>query len=80
MKKFNGERMKQLRGERTQTSLAAALQAQGFGTTQTQVSRWESGQRPRGYILEALAAELAVAVDDLFEEVDDSESPFRAAA
>lgn len=73
MQRFSGEKLKQLRGKRNQTDLAAALQRRGFGTTQTQISRWESGQRPRKYILEALAAELRCSVDDLFDDEEEDE-------
>lgn len=76
MARFSGERVRKLRGRRTQIDLAAALRKKGFGTTQTQVSRWEAGQAPRAYILPALAAELGCEVADLFEESEeDSELP-----
>jgi len=74
MQRFSHRKLKELRGKRDQTDLAAALRRRGFGTTQTQISRWEGGQEPRAYILPALAEELGVAVDDLFEDVD---APFR---
>jgi transcriptional regulator with XRE-family HTH domain len=73
MKRWSGENLKEIRGKRNQTSLAAGLQHRGFGTTQTQVSRWEAGQRPRRYIVEAIAAELGCKVDELFDN-DDEES------
>lgn len=76
MQKFSGAKLREARGKRSQTDLAVALQLRGFGTTQTQVSRWEAGQQPRKYILEALASELHVHVDDLFEAVPD-DAPFR---
>jgi len=77
MRKFSGQKLREARGKyRTQTELAAALQRRGHGTTQTQVSRWEAGQEPREYIREALAAELNVKVDDLYEDVPD-DAPFR---
>ena len=79
MKKFSGEKVAAARGKRTQIDLAAALRGRGFGTTQTQVSRWESGQQPRRYILDALADELGVSVDDLFEEVQ-ADAPFHGRA
>lgn len=79
MTKFSGDKVKELRGSRTQSELAFALNRRGFGTTQTQVSRWESGQRPRRYILDALAEELGVQPDELFVEETDI-PPFRAAA
>lgn len=74
MLKFSGEKLRKARGKRTQFDLASAMRQRGFGTTQTQVSRWEAGQAPRQYILGALAAELGCRVADLFEE-DDSEMP-----
>lgn len=75
-RRFSGERLRQLRGRRDQTDLAAALRRRGFGTTQTQVSRWESGQQPRRYILEALAKELGCKVSDLFEDADEESDVF----
>lgn len=76
MRKFSGQKLREARGKRNQTSVAAGLQRRGHGTTQTQVSRWEAGQRPRDYILEDLASEVGLTVDDLFEEVPD-DAPFR---
>lgn len=80
MKKFSGEMLETARGRRTQTDLAMALRRRGFGTTQTQVSRWESGQEPRLYIREALAAELGVRLDDLYIEVPEADAPFHGRA
>jgi len=70
-----GERLKQIREARrlTQHDLAHRLRQRGFGTTQTTVSRWESGQAPRGYVLAALAAELGVTVDELLGSSDEDE-------
>jgi len=81
MRKFSGRKLREARDKRkvTQTDLATALRARipGCGTTQTQVSRWEkAGQTPRDYILEAIAKELNVKVDDLLEEVP-GDAPFR---
>lgn len=77
---FSGQRLEQLRGRKTQTDLANGLRARGFGTTQTTVSRWESGQVPHSSVLPALAAELGVSVQELFAEPDDGEpSRMRAA-
>jgi transcriptional regulator with XRE-family HTH domain len=73
MSKDVGSRIAALRGRRTQTDLASALRLRGFGTTQTTVSRWESGQAPRGSVLPALAAELGVTVDELLSVSDDDE-------
>lgn len=78
MPRFSGQRLRDLRGKRNQTDLAAGLQRRGFGTTQTQISRWESGQSPRRYILPALAAELGCQVGDLFEAADDEEDDLNA--
>lgn len=70
MARFSGRKLTDLRGKKTQTDLANALRSRGFGTTQTQVSRWESGQEPRKYIRDAIAAELGCAVDDMYEAED----------
>lgn len=78
MPRFSGQKVKALRGRRNQTDLAAALQRRGFGTTQTQVSRWESGQTPRKIVLPALAAELGCEVSELFEATDDEEDDMGA--
>lgn len=78
-KKWNGAKVTELRGRRTQSDLAASLVRRGHGTTQTQVSRWEAGQKPRKYILPDLAAELGATPDDLFESVPD-DAPFRSRA
>jgi transcriptional regulator with XRE-family HTH domain len=69
-RRFAHEKLATLRGRRTQTDLAGVLRAKGFGTTQTTVSRWESGQEPRKSVLAVLARELGVTVDDLFVEDD----------
>ena len=74
--KFDGDKVKELRGRRTQHDLANALRDRGHGTTQTQVSRWESGQRPRDYILPDLAEELGVTPAELFVAAPD-DAPFR---
>jgi len=72
-RKFNAERLVALRGNRTQHDLASALRRRGFGTTQTTVSRWESGQTPRSSVVGALADELGVKPDELFD-ADDEEA------
>jgi len=74
MQRFAHEKLPKLRGRTTQTDLADRLRARGFGTTQTTVSRWESGQQPRAYVLPALAAELGVSVQELFVDDDDEEA------
>lgn len=68
-----GTRLKALREHRkiTQHDLANRLRDRGFGTTQTTVSRWESGQVPRGYVARALADELGTTIDDLFADDDE---------
>lgn len=71
--RWSGQRLVDLRGRKTQTDLANALRERGFGTTQTTISRWESGKVPRGYVLPALAAELGCSVDELFVE-DEAEA------
>jgi len=76
--RFSGEKLKELRGKRTQHDLAEALRRRGYGTTQTQVSRWEAGQAPRGYIVDALAEELGCSRDDLFVDRDEPLSRQRA--
>lgn len=80
MRRFSGERLKEARGKRNQTDLAAALQRRGFGTTQTQISRWESGQTPRRYIRAALAEELGVKIGDLYEDDGADDAPFQERA
>lgn len=70
-RRFSSEKLVQLRGRKTQTDLAYALRSRGFGTTQTTVSRWESGQEPRAQVLPALAAELGVTVDALYTDDDE---------
>lgn len=77
--RFSGAKLEDLRGRTTQHDLAAALRKRGFGTTQTTVSRWESGQVPRSAVLPALAAELGVTVDELFDE-DEAEAASMTAA
>ena len=81
MLKFAGWKVAELRKKKhlTQTELAALLHKHGHGTTQTQVSRWEGGQRPRKYIITALCQELGCRPDDLFEEDAADTPPFRAA-
>ncbi len=71
-----GARLKQIREARnlTQHDLASRLRARGYGTTQTTVSRWESGQIPRGYVAKALAEELGTTVDELFGADDEEEA------
>jgi transcriptional regulator with XRE-family HTH domain len=71
-----GARLKQIRESRhvTQHDLANRLRERGYGTTQTTVSRWESGQVPRGYVARALAAELGVSLDELFGSDEDEEA------
>ena len=72
-RRFSPEKLEKLRGKRTQTDLAYALRRRGFGTTQTTISRWESGQEPRSLVLPALAAELGVKVDELYDGDEDEE-------
>jgi transcriptional regulator with XRE-family HTH domain len=71
-----GARIRELReGKRlTQHDLADKLRKRGYGTTQTTVSRWESGQLPRGYVARALAEELGTTLDELYRSDDDEES------
>ena len=78
MLKFSGWKVKERREKKrlTQTELAALLLDRGYGTTQTQVSRWESGQQPRKYIIAALADILGCSVHDLFEEDAADAAPF----
>lgn len=71
---WDGTRLTALRGKRPQTDLASALRKRGFGTTQTTVSRWESGQEPRASVLPSLAAELGVKLDELYGGDEDEES------
>ncbi len=77
--RFSGERLQKLRGLTTQTDLANALRRRGFGTTQTTVSRWESGQVPHSAVMPALAAELGVPIESLYAQVED-DAPFPEAA
>lgn len=70
---FSGQRLEELRGLKTQTDLASGLRKRGFGTTQTTISRWESGQMPHSSVLPALAAELNCTVDELYADADDAE-------
>lgn len=65
---FSGTALEALRERRklTQHDLASALRIRGFGTTQTTVSRWESGQQPHASVLPALAAELGCSIGDLY--------------
>lgn len=74
MKRWTGLQLKAIRDKRSQTSLAVGLQNRGYGTTQTQVSRWESGQKPHNYIVPDIAAELGCTVEELYETDDDEES------
>lgn len=71
-----GARLKQVREDKkiTQHDLASRLRDRGFGTTQTTISRWESGQEPRMYVLRAIAEELGTTVDELTTEPDDAEA------
>lgn len=71
-----GSRLRRIREERhlTQTDLAHRMRDRGFGTTQTTVSRWESGQIPQGFVWRALAAELGTTVDELFGSDEDEEA------
>lgn len=80
MRRFSGQKLREARGKRNQTDLAAALQRRGFGTTQTQISRWESGQTPRAYILAPLADALGVKLDDLLEDDPADDAPFQVDA
>lgn len=71
-RKVSGGRLVELRGRTTQTDLASALRKRGHGTTQTTISRWESGQQqPHASVLYDLAAELGCTVDELYG--DDAE-------
>jgi transcriptional regulator with XRE-family HTH domain len=76
--KWNGAKLEKLRGRKTQVDLAAALRSKGFGTTQTTVSRWESGQQPRAYIIDALAAEIGCTTRELFDEDEAEAAPMAA--
>lgn len=78
MPRFAHEKLPKLRGRLTQTDLANRLRDRGYGTTQTTVSRWESGQEPRAYMLPVLAEVLGVTVDDLYEPYEDEagDAPF----
>lgn len=84
--RVSGSKIRQLREQRNllQHDLASRLRGRGYGTTQTTVSRWESGQEPRSHVLPALAQELGVAVTELYgdEETtaseDDEESDLLA--
>lgn len=80
MSRWTGLQLEQRRGRRTQTDLADALRRRcpGLGTTQTQISRWESGQQPRKLVLPHLAAELGCSVEELFDADDDEESELGA--
>lgn len=71
-----GTRIRELREARkiTQHDLADRLRKRGYGTTQTTVSRWESGQVPRGYVAKALAEELGTSLDELYGSDDDEEA------
>jgi len=74
-RRFSGDKLVELRGLTTQTDLANQLRQQGYGTTQTTVSRWENGQEPRRYMLKPLAVALGCDIDDLFENVSSVEEP-----
>ena len=76
VRRFSGTRLRELREDRRilQDDLSHRLRIRGFGTTQAQISRWESGQQPRAYILAALADELGVKVDELYGDDEDEES------
>lgn len=76
VRRFSGTRLRELREDRRilQDDLSHRLRTRGFGTTQAQISRWESGQQPRAYILAALADELGVKVDELYGDDEDEES------
>lgn len=73
---FSGVKLEALRKSRhlLQHDLASRLRERGFGTTQTTISRWESGQQPNGAVLPALAAELGCAIADLYGDDEDEES------
>jgi len=73
---FSGARLRKLREAKhlLQHDLADRLRKRGFGTTQVTVSRWENGQAPRASVMAALAAQLGVAVDDLYAEADEAEA------
>lgn len=76
--RFDGRQVTARRGLKTQTDLANALRDRGFGTTQTTVSRWESGQEPRRHVIDALASELGCKARDLYTD-DEAEAASMAA-
>lgn len=53
------------------------MRKRGHGTTQTTVSRWESGQVPHASMLPSLAAELGCTVDELFDDDDEEAASMR---
>ncbi len=74
--RVSGSKIRELRERRRllQHDLAQRLRERGYGTTQTTVSRWESGQEPRAHILPALAAELGCEIEELFGDDDEEEA------
>lgn len=78
--RFSGTKLEAIRGKKTQTDLANALRERGFGTTQTTISRWESGQVPHSRVLPALAETLGCRIEELFDEDDAEAAPMVPAA
>lgn len=70
---FSGSRLEErrLRRRLTQHDLASRLRSRGFGTTQTTISRWESGQQPNAAVLPALAIELDCSIGELYGPAGD---------
>lgn len=73
--RFDGNRLKELRGQRKfdQHRLAEAARAHGVGMTQSQVSRYENGQEPSGRSAIALAKALGVKPEALYGDDADEE-------
>lgn len=73
---FSGARLREIReaNRLLQHDLADRLRKRGFGTTQVTVSRWENGQAPRSSVMAALADELGVKVDELYQDEEESEA------
>lgn len=73
--RFNGRKLKALRGSRKwdQHTLAEAARKHATGVTQSQISRYENGQEPSGRNALALASALGVDVRDLYAPDDDDD-------